>query len=85
MEMAEISRHFGARRAPSWQSSRGKHLQILKCNIRRKGMTFGELQESPAAPRPCFSQINHGKCGFGRCRISSACRGHKHRCEIDKS
>lgn len=38
-------------------------------------MTFGELQDSPAAPQPCFSQINHGKCGFERCRISATCRG----------
>lgn len=31
------------------KGSRRKHLQNLKCNIRRKCMTFAELQDSPTA------------------------------------
>lgn len=42
-------------------------------------MTFEELQDSPAAPLPCFSQINHGEYRFERCGISSACRGYRSR------
>lgn len=55
MEMAEISQSFRAKKKkkiPSWQTQPWKTLQILNCNIRRKGMTSEELQDSPAAHCP---------------------------------
>lgn len=53
--MAGIIHSFGR------EESR-KRLQNLKCNTRRKFLTFGEGQERPGrSPRPCSSERNPGK------------------------